>query len=286
MKNNKGITMISLTVTIIIMVMLTGIVTVNVKKHIDLKNVNKLYADIENISSKISEYYLKNEELPIYGTKYVNSKTELIQKFIQNTGDSGNISDNLNKNDADDGYYVINLSKLDNLTLNYGSEFAQWQDPQKYDYYIINTVTHQIYYPYGIQLSDEYYFTRYPDDQLITPVEMQRINDSWSVSIIGTPSKTDMDNNNISISADVSIILTQNYDSDSMEYAWTDNVNENESNLNFTKFKPNTSNNYTFSSRISSKPIDKTKQNVYLWIGVMDINGDFHYTHQNVVLSN
>ena len=40
MKNNKGVTMIALTVTIIILVMLTGIVTVNITKQLNIRDIN------------------------------------------------------------------------------------------------------------------------------------------------------------------------------------------------------------------------------------------------------
>ena len=291
MKNNKGVTMIALTVTIIILVMLTGIVTVNITKQLNIRDINKLYSDIEAISARVSEYYLKNENLPIYSNKkYVNSKAELELLFIQN-GAKEHIT---NVNDGDD-YYVINLSLLENLTLNYGYDYKLWttattaQDIQ--EVYIINTITHQIYYPAGVQLDDGACFTHYSDDNQINKITLQSASHNWVISQISNCTKTALDENNISISANVTIsgLTTENneprYDFNSFEYAWTDDINDDASTLTFTKFKSNTTiNNGTANVILSSKAFAKTTQNVYLWIGLMDENGNFIYKkYQNSI---
>lgn len=281
MKNNKGITMISLTIMIIVLFMLTGIVALNATKQLEIKNLNKLYADIEIISSKVSEYYLKNGELPIYNDKYINDKED----FKALIG-----SENVNVNDGDD-YYVINLSKLDNLTLNYGYEYKNWtssskpEDNDVQDIYVINPITHQIYYPYGVEIDDDVYFTTYPDDKIINKTDdyiVQNIANNWTITI-NNSSKIDIDNNNISILADVTISnLTTNdyyyYNLNSFEYAWTENnTDEILGNTNFTKFKPNPINNGSTTVRLSSRAINKSVGSVYLCIGIMDKNGDFQY---------
>lgn len=281
MKNNKGITMISLTIMIIVLFMLTGIVALNATKQLEIKNLNKLYADIETISSKVSEYYLKNGELPIYNDKYINDKED----FKALIG-----SENVNVNDGDD-YYVINLSKLDNLTLNYGYEYKNWtssskpEDNDVQDIYVINPITHQIYYPYGVEIDDDVYFTTYPDDKIINKTEaykVQNIPNNWTITISNS-SKIDIDNNNVSILADVTIsnLTTNDYyynDLNSFEYAWTaNNTTENLGSANFTKFKPNPINNGSTTVRLSSRAINKSVGSVYLCIGIMDKNGDFKY---------
>lgn len=159
-KNNKGVTLIILIVMIIVLMILTSITISNFKSELSIKNVNNLYADIESISTKISTYYLENNSIPIYEEKtYMSSKEEL-SNFFKNKGELDEI---INPND-EGSYYVIDLSKLENLTLNYGKEYKNWNSESSssniQDVYIINKVTHQIYYPKGIKLEGKYYFTR------------------------------------------------------------------------------------------------------------------------------
>ena len=121
MKKNKGITMISLVITIIVLLIVTSITIGNGLGQLGIKRVNNLYADIESISTKVAEYYLKNGTLPVYDNLYVNNKQELEELFKKN-GATEKIT---NVNDGDE-YYVINPTKLDNLTLNYGDDYKEW----------------------------------------------------------------------------------------------------------------------------------------------------------------
>ena len=159
-KNNKGVTLIILIVMIIVLLILTSITISNFKSELSIKNVNSLYADIESISTKISTYYLENNSIPIYeDNPYFNNSDECKQFFMAK-GENGDV---INPNDEGQ-YYVIDLSKLENLTLNYGKEYKNWNSESSslniQDVYIINKVTHQIYYPKGIKLREENYFTR------------------------------------------------------------------------------------------------------------------------------
>ena len=69
MRNNKGITMISLAITIIVLLIVTSITIYNGLGQLGIKRVNCLHADIESISTKVAEYYLKNEVLPVFSNK-------------------------------------------------------------------------------------------------------------------------------------------------------------------------------------------------------------------------
>lgn len=58
-KNNKGVTLLILTITITVLLIITGITITNSKGQLAIKNVNNLYSDLESISTKVSDYYLK-----------------------------------------------------------------------------------------------------------------------------------------------------------------------------------------------------------------------------------
>ena len=93
-------------------------------------------SDIELLDEKIALYYIENKELPV-----IESDTKTIEEIYS----SNNVNYNPN-NDASKVLYKIDLSKLDNLSLNYT------------DYYIDKT-SHTIYIGTGVKVENETYYT-------------------------------------------------------------------------------------------------------------------------------
>lgn len=135
-KNKKGITLIILIFTIVILTMIAGIVISNMDLGIDIRNYNYMCADIELLESKVITYYNQNNSLPITGQPF-NAKSVL--------QDEATSRDNNN-------YYKIDLSLLNNITLNYGGGTAENQD-----IYIINEDSFEIYYLNGAKYEDTVY---------------------------------------------------------------------------------------------------------------------------------
>lgn len=170
LKNDKGVTLLILTITITVLLIITGITITNSKSQIEIKNADNLYSDLESISTKVSDYYLKYDSLPVFENAYLNSIGELKLLCISNGEDVSLINPN------DDGrYYVLDLSELDNLTLNYGKDFMKWKDTSTFktyqDLYIINEATHQIYYPKGIKCNKKIYYTKENSAESIDKIE-------------------------------------------------------------------------------------------------------------------
>ena len=277
MKNNKGITMISLVITIIVLLILSSIIIYNVMGQLGIKRVNYLYVDIESLSTKVAEYYLKNEKLPVYDNKYVENKNQL-ETLFRNNGATTNIT---NVNDGDE-YYVLDLSKLDNLTLNYGDDYKEWTSTSSSDkiqnIYIINSVTHQIYFPHGVRSGDEYYFARFPDENIISPISLEETENDIGIEII-KKNYTKIDNLKESITTDIKLTLEVEYQTNSLKYAWSDsNDDELFNTTNFSDFLLDTDNKAT----LLSLPLDKSKISHYLYIKAMDNNGNIIKGKQEV----
>ena len=277
MKNNKGITMISLVITIIVLIIVTSVTIYNGTAQLGIKRVNNLYADIDSISTKVAEYYLKNEKLPVFENEYIDSidsQTKL-EKIFKENGATTNIT---NVND-DGAYYVIDLTKLDNLTLNYGDDYKEWSNTSTSDdlqnIYIINSVTHQIYFPHGVRSGKDYYFAKFPDDKEVPKIELEDIDDEWSITI-NSISSNEIDENNITILAEVTLNgILENYNLNSLEYAWTETNDESDlENISFTKFNVNEEDK---TATITSKALSNTAEYYYLWVKVVDINGKVKY---------
>ncbi len=140
MKSERGVTLAILILTILILVILTSIVATNSNDFLKASNVAKLNSDIKALEDRVAAYYVKNNTIPLYGSAMSRSEV--------------NIPD-LSSSDGDT-YYVIDLNKLDNPTLNYGSGY---KDTTSSDKYIINNDTHNIYYIRGIVYEGETYYT-------------------------------------------------------------------------------------------------------------------------------
>ena len=285
-KNNNGVTLITLVITIIVLLILTSITIGNSMSQLGLKNVNNLYVDIDTLSTKVADYYLKNNNLPVFDKMYLSNKTELEQLITSNGADAQKV--NINPND-DGAYYVLNLTKLENLTLNYGRDYQSWttdatSNSSKYqDLYIINSVTHEIYYPHGVKNRTVHYFSKPINNSLITPVELEEVSNGWTVNVNST-SKTTISSDKIALSANITLNLTEDYDINSLEYAWTATNDLNEAkNLEFSKFSVNDSNSVTLTSKVFDDIYEDNY--LYLWIRVMDNNG-FYQTEIKEISKN
>lgn len=135
-RSENGVTMVALVTTIIIMVILLSVISFSAKNGIEVKKINDMYTDVLLLEEKTSLYYLEHGALPVKGTPIDDS---VIPEEIKN----------YNPNDSKI-YYEIDVSKLDNITLNNGRDSSNAKDK-----YIIDSHSHTIYYLAGIDM-DEY----------------------------------------------------------------------------------------------------------------------------------
>lgn len=135
MKSKKGITLIILVITIILMGIVAGTVVTQSMDGLKKREISNLYNDIRNIQDKVQLYYTKYGAIPI-------------KEEFKGT-DSFKAEKNPNDNDK---YYIIDLSALDNLSLSV--KITNIGD----DVYIINEETHTIYYPKGIEVNETTYY--------------------------------------------------------------------------------------------------------------------------------
>lgn len=204
LKNSKGVTLVTLIVTIIVLLIVSNVTIYSVKNNLGIEKLKNMQNDIENLSDKISAYYNQYGTLPIIDGEYTNTKE------IKNAG-------LINKNVDKGNFYIIDLSALENLTLTYGKDFKNIKNTSDKntlkDIYIINETSHNIFYVKGIKSDGEMYYTNYTADQVdkeavdIKYVDNIKIPDGYTY--IG---KTE--NNEIQIK-----------DNENNIYIWT-NVNE------------------------------------------------------------
>ena len=165
------------TIAITVMLIITSIVIYNLRDNIKMEKLTNLQNDIENLRDKISVYYAKYGDIPAKGVYTNTSHINSISKEV----DTGR-------------FLVIDLSELDNLTLNYGTDyetvrnlsgfidpsantFTSEQMKNNTNLYIINETSHNIFFVEGIELYGKVYYTDYSDEEKDTvPVELHLSN--------------------------------------------------------------------------------------------------------------
>lgn len=128
MKSNKGITIVALVTTVIIILILLGVTISGINTSNNAVPYNNMVADITLLEEKLLLYYNRYKEIP---------KTEMAKQI--------------------DGvqYYEIDLSKLENVTLNYGIQY----EGDTEDIYLVNNNL-KVYYLKGVQKSGTIYHNK------------------------------------------------------------------------------------------------------------------------------
>ena len=133
--------MITLVITVLLIVIISSVLAKNSYDSLQLSNLTKLDNDVKMLNDRIAAYYVQYGSLPTYGEAYTReSLKDKITDMSPNDGDS---------------YYIIDLSELDNLTLNYGENYLTSSS----DVYIINEESHTVYYLRGVKYSGQVYHT-------------------------------------------------------------------------------------------------------------------------------
>lgn len=157
LRKEKGITMISVTISVIILLIITGILVYNARDAVYIKNYNSLKNDIELLRDKVAEFYNK------YGNIPAKTRCSKISTGIESI-----FNDTELKNEGD--LYVLDLQVLDGITLNYGKDYEIVKDMEKVeDYYpnlyIIHKTTHNIFLLGGVETKEgnttKIYYTDY-----------------------------------------------------------------------------------------------------------------------------
>lgn len=169
-KKNRGITVITLSIAVIIILIVTGMLVYSAKDSIYVKNLTNMQNDISNLRDKISLYYSQYGALPA-STQYTN--TSMLSRFP------------LGANDDVNGFLIIDLKALDGLTLNYGKDYEKYKEnnsidqSELMDIYVINQKSHNIFYVQGVGVNEngttKMYYTDYTqeDEEAVNIVEIK-----------------------------------------------------------------------------------------------------------------
>lgn len=160
---NRGVTIVALTVTVVILLIVTNIIIYNVGDNLGIETLRNMQSDIETLNDKVANYYSQYGEIP------ANKEVEYTN--INQIKTAGVISENIDTGK----FYIIDLSAIENLTLTYGkdynkitSETAKQEIQNLQDIYIINEASHNIFYVKGIKIKEEKFYTNYTKEDIDT----------------------------------------------------------------------------------------------------------------------
>ena len=196
LKNNKGITLISVVITVIIMITILSSIIYSNNNSNELKEEMLLNSDIEQLNKKVQLYYLKNKTLPIDESVYLDNEEDGLK------------------------YYKLKTSLLENLNLK---NLEKIEDEETFtnndQWYVINKETHLIYFVKYIdgetKLQEGKYSERYeniigniPSDikfNFITPINTGKSD----IELLETKVQ-ELLQNNVTIPIDSNISLVKN----------------------------------------------------------------------------
>lgn len=157
-KKEKGISLISLAIAVAVLLILTNVIIYNVRDDLKIGNLKEMQNDIQNLRDKVSDYYMQNGQVPAR-VEYPNINHLKEAGVISEVSDTGR-------------FLVIDLSVIENLTLNRGADFetiktwdtlTEEQAKNHTDLYIINETSHNIFYVAGITIDNEIFYTDVED---------------------------------------------------------------------------------------------------------------------------
>ena len=222
LKGQKGITLISLSITVIILILITGVLIYNARDSIYIKNYSYLKNDIQNLRDKVSNFY--NE----YGSIPAKTQVTRISSGIET------VFNDIEKQNLGE-FYVLDLQVLSGLTLHYGEDYEKVKDLDVVsdfypDLYIINRITHNIFLAGGVKAKEgneiKIYYTDYSksNNELVDFRYVDGIKIPDGYYYIGKNNE-----DKIVISPDQKDVIDEN---SSTQYVWqTTNVAPNDVNL-------------------------------------------------------
>lgn len=140
----RGITLVVLVITIITMLILTGVITISALDIVTRATINTFGVEIVNIQNAVSEYYYRHEEYPTRGDYVLDITT--IESDSLSQFDIETITDN-----------KINL-KIADLSL-IGITDTEFGSGDGTDVYVLSEATGRVYYVQGARYEGTTYYT-------------------------------------------------------------------------------------------------------------------------------
>lgn len=222
-KKSKGITLISMILAVIVLLIIVGTISYSSRNSLQKKKLDNFFNDIGALSDAVSVYYIKNGTLPVYYSKYdINGNNGEYREICLDNTDL-----NIPKFDYDDisSYYILDISKLEDISLNNsnnipgGIDTGKFLDPNNIDendenyktdkdkleksikdgIFIVNSLSHVVYYTNGIKVDGNTYYTKIIDYSKIPTFSKVNENSVEEEIIKSGENKNELEDNTLRI---------------------------------------------------------------------------------------
>ena len=147
----KGITLITITISITILAFIAGAVIFNTVNLVGKTQLSKFSEELELIEDKIEEYYVLNGVYPVL-TETTYSSTQIA--MINTNGKSEMLTEEIKKNhDENSTFYLIDYERIQVKLLERGLKVT----PD--DIYVVAKETNTVYYLKGVEIEEKVYFS-------------------------------------------------------------------------------------------------------------------------------
>lgn len=156
-KLRKGISLIALMITILVLATLSAIVVLSAKNSVDNSTVTEFISDLQKIEDATKNYYIKENKYPYYDNLKLSQaeilelvgseKRAYLREEMEKNGDY--------KEDGKSYYYEIDLSKIDVTQTSRGIS----KNGDATDVFVVSISSGNVYYLKGIETKDDIYFS-------------------------------------------------------------------------------------------------------------------------------
>lgn len=166
----KGISLIALLITILVMMLLATVAVLSVHNSVDNTNIIDFMSDLQKIQDETQSYHILQGKYPTIDNKEVMTQNEIFAVTDSDKRDNLRAEMEQNKDYVENGknkFYTIDLSKINVTQTKRGIR----RDSDEKDIYLISELTGKVYYLNGLETKDNVYFSINP--QIIKNYQIQ-----------------------------------------------------------------------------------------------------------------
>lgn len=185
MKEKKGISLVAISVSVVVMTILLTTIAVSATSSINNAKKVAFANELYNIQEAANEYYHNNEApLPVYETITINLS---------------NVGANIDQFEQDSPYIQSNVLVLDKLELDELdiTDVQYGKEETNNDVYAISGYTNKVYYVEGLKIGGKKYYTL--NDELLKIINKSETETVQNGPIKFTPSQTNWTNTPITV---------------------------------------------------------------------------------------
>ena len=152
-KNNKGISLMVLVISIVVLLILVGATIYRSDSSRAIAQKTVLMTDLNTIENSAKTYYIENGSFP---TSEALTKDYYVLEDITALNDDVNLSNDIYYfNDTSSKFYIIDLSKIEVKNIDFGLKYNTYGDV---DVFVISDLNKKVYYLKGKKIEGNKYY--------------------------------------------------------------------------------------------------------------------------------